>query len=154
MTYTLTVRAHAKHVTVLIVLAHGRTHDVDNRFDSGRFRGRKALFCVTTGASAAESGPDGKEGDTRLHLWPSAYTLRYLGFDVLDPVLVHGVHGYHRDARKAKLEERLKAALAAAPELLSRFDERPVMKFNADTDFDDDGRLKPEAPSYSPFIRR
>lgn len=136
------------------VLVHGRTHDVENRFDTGRFRGRKVLFCVTTGANAAESGPDGKEGDTRLHLWPAAYTFRYLGFDVLEPVLVHGVHGYHRDERKVALEHRLAAALAGQHDLLARFDELPRMVFNADSDFDANGRLRPGAPSHSPFIRK
>ena len=135
------------------VLVHGRTHDVDHRFDNGRFRGRKALFCVTTGANDAESGPDGKEGDTRLHLWPAAYTLRYLGFDVLDPVILHGVHGYHRDERKTALEARLGAAIAGQADLMARYDDLPIMPFNADTDFDAAGRLKPGAPSHSPFIR-
>ena len=136
------------------VLVHGRTHDVDHRFDRGRFRGRKVLFCVTTGADAVESGPDGKEGDTRLHLWPAAYTLRYLGFDILEPVLVHGAHGYHREDRKAALETRLQAVLAEQASVVADFDDRPCLPFNADTDFDAAGRLKPDAPSYSPFIRR
>ena len=135
------------------VLLHGRMHDVDNRFDTGRFRGRKALFCVTTGANAAESGPDGKEGDTRLHLWPAAYTLRYLGFDVLEPVLVHGVHGYHRGDRLEALKARLRATLSAQAGLLEGFDTLRLMRFNADSDFENEGRLKPGAPSHSPFIR-
>lgn len=29
----------------------------------------------------------GKEGDTNLHLWSLAYTLRYCGFTVKQPVL-------------------------------------------------------------------
>lgn len=136
------------------VLAHGRTHDVDNRFDTGRFRGRSALFCVTTGANAVESGADGKEGDTRLHLWPAAYTLRYLGFDVLEPVLIHGVHGYHRDKRKTDMEARLREALSHQTKVMACWDDLPRMKFNADSDFDEAGRLKTDAPSFSPFIRR
>ena len=136
------------------VLLHGRTHDVTHRFDTGRFRGRKALFCVSTGADAVESGPDGKEGDTRLHLWPAAYTMRYLGFDVLEPVLVHGVHGYHQSARKADLEMRLRSVLSDQTGLIRDFDNRPCMPFNHDADFDAEGRLRPNAPSYSPFIRR
>ncbi len=135
------------------VLVHGRTHDVDHRFDKGRFRGRKALFCVTTGASAAESGPDGREGDTRLHLWPAAYALRYLGFDVLEPVILHGVHGYHRDDRQAEMENRLKDAVALQGEVVARFDDLPRMRFNADSDFDGTGRLKAGAPCHIPFIR-
>lgn len=135
------------------VLVHGRTNDVDNRFDTGRFRGRAVLFCVTTGARAVESGPDGKEGDTRLHLWPAAYTFRYLGYDVLEPVLVHGVHGYHRGARQTDLETRLTGVLAGQGDLIRRFVALPRMRFNADTDFDAEGRLKPGAPGHSPFIR-
>ncbi len=135
------------------VLVHGRTHDVDHRFDTGRFHGRTALFCVTTGANNAESGPDGKEGDTRLHLWPAAYTLRYLGFDVLEPVLVHGIHGYHRGEGRTDMEGRLQEVLERQAEVIAGFEERPRMVFNADADFDDTGRLDPNAPSYSPFIR-
>lgn len=43
-------------------------HDVDNRFDTGLLRGKKALLCVTTGSQAAESAHDGKEGDVRMLL--------------------------------------------------------------------------------------
>lgn len=136
------------------VLLHGRTHDVNHRFDTGRFRGRRALFCVTTGANAVESGPGGREGDTRLHLWPAAYALRYLGFDVLEPVLLHGVHGYQQGDRKAAMEARLKATLAGQADLMKMFDDLPLMQFNSDDDFDLDGRLKPGVPSHSPFIRR
>ena len=135
-------------------LAHHALHDVDRRFDTGPCRGKRALFCVTTGSRATESGPDGKEGDTRLLLWPAAYTLRYTGMTVLDPLLVHGVHGYNRDDRKAALDARLAATLDAQAGLIARFDSLPEMAFNADTDFDETGRLKPGAPSVTPFIRR
>lgn len=134
-------------------LAHHALHDVDNRFDTGPCRGKRALFCVTTGANAAESAPDGKEGNTRLLLWPAAQTLRYTGMTLLDPVLVHGVHGYNRDDRKTALETRLKTTLSAQADLIARFDTLPQMPFNADTDFDATGRLKPVAPSVTPFIR-
>jgi len=36
--------------------------------------------------------------------------------------------------------------------LLSRIDTAPTVKFNADGDYEN-GRLKPGAPAYSPFIR-
>ena len=135
-------------------LVHGVIHDVDNRFDTGRLRGKRALFCVTTGARAAESGPDGKEGDTRLLLWPHAYTLRYCGMDVAQPLLVHGVHGYHEGAAKAALDARLAGVLADQAGVIAALDERALMAFNADSDFDAEGRLRADAPSHSPFIRR
>jgi NAD(P)H dehydrogenase (quinone) len=134
-------------------LVHGALHDVGNRFDTGRLRGKRALFCVTTGAPAEECGPNGKEGDTRLLLWPLAYTLRYCGMEVLDPLLVHGVHGYMSGAKKEALEARLSGVLSDQKDVLRGLDGRPAIRFNADTDFDATGRLRADAPSHSPFIR-
>jgi NAD(P)H dehydrogenase (quinone) len=135
------------------VLAHEATHNVKNRFDNGQFKGKRALFCVTTGSSAHESAFNGKEGDANMLLWPAAYTLRYLGFSVLKHEIIHGVHGYHRDQRKIDLEQRLKEKLAQHKELLAALPARPELQFNADGDFDKQGKLSPNAPSYSPFIR-
>ncbi|WP_245882782.1 NAD(P)H-dependent oxidoreductase [Yoonia sediminilitoris] len=136
------------------VLAHGALHTVERRFDKGHFLGRKALFCVTTGSNEEESAFNGREGDIHMLLWPTAYTLRYLGFSVAVPEIVHGVHGYHHGARKEALEERLVRALKAQTELISEFDRRPLIQFNADEDFNANGRLKSDRPSYSQFIRK
>ncbi|MFY0662276.1 MAG: NAD(P)H-dependent oxidoreductase [Shimia sp.] len=134
-------------------LVHGDLHTVEERFDTGRCRGKRALFCVTTGAGAAERGPGGKEGDVTLLLWPSAYTLRYLGFDVYQPEVVHGVHGYFEGAEEAELQVRLLGVLEGQVGLVDGLDERPLMRFNADADFDESGRLKAGAESFSAFIR-
>lgn len=134
-------------------LIHGRMHTVDQRFDRGKFRGKRALFCVSTGATRAECGLDGREGDLDLLLWPLAQTLRYLGFDVLSPLKAHGVHGYHTGAAKSELESRLSSILADQKTVLASVNDRATIDFNADTDFDTDGRLKPTAPVFSPFIR-
>ena len=134
------------------VLVHGRVHDIDHRFDRGWHRGKRALFCLTTGATAIESGPGGKEGDVRLLLWPTAYTLRYCGFDIAEPVLVHGVHGYYEGAEEQALQARLAKVLADQPAVVQTLAQRPLWPFNADADFDADGRLKPGAPVHWPFI--
>jgi NAD(P)H dehydrogenase (quinone) len=134
-------------------LVHGALHRVDARFDSGLCRGKKVLFCVTTGANAAESAHDGKEGDVRLLLWPLAYTMRYLGFSVLEPRLVHGVHGYFEGVKRDALETRLRQVLADQAGIVGQFDAMPQMAFNADSDFDADGRLRADSPSHGPFIR-
>lgn len=136
------------------VLVHGRAHTSRRRFDSGPYRDKTALFCVTTGASAAESGPDGREGDTRLLLWPLAQTLRYCGFRVKRPVLVHGVHGFHKGGARKALEARLTQVLEGQKALIEGFDALPEMRFNADADFDAEGRLRPGAESVSPFIAK
>ena len=135
------------------VLVHGALHRVDARFDAGLCAEKTALFCVTTGAKDAECGFDGKEGDLALLLWPVAYTLRYLGFTVLEPATVHGVHGYHKGQQAADLERRLQAVLAEQEAVIAGFDQRPRLAFNADSDFDQDGRLRADRPSYTPFIR-
>ena len=135
------------------VFAHGALHDVDHRFDRGRLRGKTALLCVTTGADAHESAFNGKEGEIGMLLWPTAYTLRYLGVTVLTPEVVHGVHGYFEGAERGALEDRLRGVLARQSAVIAGLADRPALAFNADTDFDADGRLKPGAPSHTPFIR-
>jgi NAD(P)H dehydrogenase (quinone) len=135
------------------VLTNGGLHDTSNRFDTGRFRGKPALFCVTTGSRASESAHNGKEGDIQMLLWPMAYTLRYLGFSVLVPRIVHGVHGYHKGAAKEELETRLQNELDHHRDTIARFETLPKIAFNADSDFDRDGTLHPDARSYTPFIR-
>lgn len=136
------------------VFAHGELHSVERRFDKGRFRGKRALFCVTTGSSEEESAFDGKEGDIQMLLWPTAYTLRYLGFSVAVPEIVHGVHGYHHGAREGDLQERLANTLDAQAELMAEFGRRPLIQFNADDDFNTNGKLKADRRSYSHFIRK
>ncbi len=135
------------------VLVHGELHRVDARFDAGLCADKTALFCVTTGAKDTECGFDGKEGDLALLLWPAAYTLRYLGCSVLEPVTVNGVHGYHSGQGADDLQCRLRSVLADQAAVIAGFDARPRLAFNADHDFDDDGRLRIDRPSYTPFIR-
>jgi NAD(P)H dehydrogenase (quinone) len=129
---------------------HGALHDVDHRFDAGRMRGKRALFCVSTGASAVECGPGGKEGETRLLLWPLAYTLRYCGFDVCRAAAVHGVHGYFEGAEERALETRLAEVLADQARIIARSTGARTMPFNADSDFDATGRLRPARPAIRP----
>ena len=135
------------------VLAHGALHTTDQRFDSGMCPGKKVLFCVTLGATEAEAAFNGKEGDIRMLLWPLAYTMRYLGMTVLEPRLEFAVHGYFEGKDEADLRRRLANTLEAHSQIIAGFDALPEIRFNADTDFDDRGQLKPEAPSYTPFIR-
>ena len=134
------------------VLVHGRLHDVDHRFDTGRCLGKRALFSVSTGATATECGPDGKEGNARLLLWPAAYALRYCGIDICEPVLAHGVHGYLEGARRTELESRLRKVIAEQATVMATLDNRTLWPFNADNDFGTDGRLLPDAPVHWPFV--
>lgn len=134
-------------------LVHGALHTSTQRFDTGMCTGKKALFCVSTGSTALESSPAGKEGDVYMLVWPMAYALRYLGFTVLEPIIVHGVHGFHEGDAKTALAVRLREVISNQQRLVSRFDELPCMPFNRDDEFSDEGVLKPSAPSHTGFIR-
>lgn len=134
-------------------LTHGALHTTNERFDSGMCKDKKVLFCVTTGAPANESAHNGKEGDIQMLLWPLAYTLRYLGMTILRPKVIAGVHGYFRDDSKVRLENRLKNELSGHQQTITIFDSLPEIQFNADSEFDDNNQLKPEANSHSYFIR-
>jgi len=136
------------------VLANGAMHTSRERFDTGRHRDKTVLFCVSTGSQESESGPDGKEGDVRMLLWPLAYTFRYLGCQVAMPQVVHGVHGYWKDDKKNEMKDRLAAHLSAHSEVVCRFDELPLMHFNPDDAFDESGRLRADAESVTPFIKQ
>lgn len=135
------------------VLANGAMHNTDERFDTGRCRHKTALFCVTTGSSAVQSAPDGKEGNAQMLLWPLSQALRYLGFSVLRPITVSGVHSYHKDVAAEALAQRLSKTLAVHPDIIANYDTLPRLQFNSDGDFTKEGQLKPDAPSHSDFIR-
>lgn len=135
------------------VFVHGELHSSDRRFDRGDCDGKRALFCVTTGSSAEESSPHGKEGDINLLLWPVAYSLRYLGFTILEPKIVHGVHGFKKDAEQDALTRQLETCLADQSELITNLDQRAAWQFNPDHSFGPDGRLNPGEPTFSLFIK-
>ena len=88
-----------------------------------------------------------------MHLWPILFPFRYLGFDVHEPAVFHGVGG-------VSLIEKHDGATSALDDYTRRWTEtlitlpaRAFVEYNADADFDDSKRLLPDAPEYSPFIR-
>ena len=75
------------------VFVYGSVYRGQMRYDTGICRGKKMLACITTGASRDSCSYNGREGDSRLHAWPMLFPFRYIGFDVLEPVIFHGVGG-------------------------------------------------------------
>ena len=135
------------------VFVYGRLYRSTMRYDTGICAGKKMLACVTTGASEDNCAHNGREGDTRLHLWPILYPFRYLGFEVLQPEVLHGVGSTAflegREGGLSTLETYTKRWSDALETLSSR---APV-PYNRDTDFDETKRLLPGTPVYSPFIQ-
>ncbi|MDP9024385.1 MAG: NAD(P)H-dependent oxidoreductase [Candidatus Eremiobacteraeota bacterium] len=133
------------------VFVYGGLYTSARRHDRGVCRGKKAVLSVTAGSAEASCAYDGREGDTKLILWPLLYALRYVGFTVLDPSIIYGVHGGLR--RGAERESRFAVAIERYATLLQKIELVPAVPFNADSDWDENGKLKPGAIAYSPFIR-
>jgi NAD(P)H dehydrogenase (quinone) len=135
------------------VFVYGRLYSSRRRLHSGVCVGKRASLSVTAGASRDACAPDGQEGDTRLILWPIHYALRYVGFTVLEPLIVTDVRGGRAgpDAHRQKvhLEDRLRVHRTA----FENIDARPAIAFNRAEDWDEHGKLRPDAPVHSPFIR-
>lgn len=134
------------------VFVYGKLYKSQMRYDAGICRGKKMIACITTGASADSCAFDGREGDTRLVTWPLLFPFRYIGFDVLEPVILHGIGGVasieaHEDGMSDL--DRYEAEWEA---VLSNLGARKVVPFNSDDDFGENKRLKPTATSYSPFV--
>ena len=135
------------------VLVYGPMYNSRLRHEHGAMRGKRALLSVTTGASARACAVDGREGDTRLLLWPLMYSLRYVGFDVMEPHVVHGVRSGLAPERAQAHDEALAAATHYYRERTAHWTQWPTVPFNDSADFEDGVVLRAEATTYSPFIR-
>ncbi len=135
------------------VFIYGRMYRSTMRYDTGICRGKKMIACVTTGTSEDNCAHNGREGDTRLHLWPILYPFRYLGFDVLRPEILHDVGSTaFMEGREGGLST-LDAYANRWTSALEMLASRPQVPYNRDSDFDMRKRLLPDALAYSPFIR-
>jgi NAD(P)H dehydrogenase (quinone) len=134
------------------VFVYGKLYSSRRRFHSGVCAGKRAMLSVTAGSSSDACAPDGKEGDTRLILWPIHYALHYVGFTVLEPLIVTDVRGGRSgsDAERQKL--LLELRLREQGTIFESIDGRPAIAFNDPDDWDELGKLKPDAPVHSPFI--
>lgn len=119
------------------VFVYGGLYSSERRHDRGVCSGKRALLCVTTGSAEAACSPDGREGDTQLILWPTLYALRYVGFTVLQPILIHsvrsGLHGTEAEAQ----DQYLARETQRYRELLLDLRSIPVVTFNSDDDWDE-----------------
>ena len=135
------------------VFVYGPMYRSSMRYDTGVCAGKKVIICVTTGASDDACSHNGKEGDTRLHLWPVVFPFRYLGFDVLEPEIFHGVGGVAFIEGQESGANTLAAYSSQWKRTLEQLPARPLVPYNSDSDFDESKRLVPDAQVFSPFVR-
>jgi NAD(P)H dehydrogenase (quinone) len=95
------------------VFAMGRTYGGEHFYENGVFRGKRALLSLTTGGPASVYQKGGWNGDLQAVLRPvQRGMLRFVGFDVLAPHIVHAPVRITAGERTAALRawaERLRA---------------------------------------------
>jgi NAD(P)H dehydrogenase (quinone) len=105
------------------VLAYGFAYLDGQRFDTGVFRGRRALFGVTTGGTPARFAPDGVYGEIDRVLWPvERLTLAYMGYAVEPPFVAYAAPRVEPGERAAYLTQWRERVVAAAAKPVVRGD--------------------------------
>lgn len=132
------------------VFVWGRVYSSKRRYDTGHFKGKRALVSITTGGPPSTHGPDGRQGDMDMELWPFHFGINYVGFTVLPPFRSFAVDVGQNDAAH---QAKLAGYQAGLRDYLGTLDQLEPLKFNGWNDWDADGRLKPDAPSHSLFMR-
>ena len=136
------------------VFIYGDVYTSKKRFESGRYHGKQAMLSVTVGTSPETYHFNGRSGDIDLLLWPINFSLAYVGYEVLQHHVAYGVEAGLRYSDNATVEARLRRIEEAWTHDLKRLDRRGRISFNKMSDWGVDGHVVPEAPVYSPFIRR
>jgi NAD(P)H dehydrogenase (quinone) len=136
------------------VFLYGEVYTSKQRFENGHFVGKQAMLSVTVGTSAETYAHDGRSGDIDLLLWPVQFSLAYVGYTILAPFVAYGVEAGLRYSADAVIEARLKDIAHAWTHTLGHLAHRPTVPFNQMAHWGSDGRLMPDTPLYSPFLRR
>jgi NAD(P)H dehydrogenase (quinone) len=101
------------------VLAMSRTYGYGNIYQTGKFRGKRALLSLTTGGPEAAYIKGGFNGDIEAILRPiQRGILEFVGFDVLAPHIVYGpvrVDDATRQAWLAEWKSRLQEIAVETP---------------------------------------
>lgn len=123
------------------VFLNGGLYTSRMRYDTGYFRGKRAIVSVTTGAPEKVFGPGSRGGDFQTMLWPIHYSLHYMGFSVLPPFISFGVqgHGYRYEDDKS-LQERLERNLSNWRSYLMALEDIDPIPFPCWDDWDEHGR--------------
>lgn len=135
------------------VFVFGEVYASRKRFEHGRFVGKRAMLSVTVGTSEDTYAHDGRSGDIDLMLWPVNFSLAYVGYTVLKPFVAYGVEGGLRYSEPEVIATRLKAIEQHFADTLTHLDGVPEVPFNRMADWGSNGRIKPDAPVHSPYIR-
>lgn len=104
------------------VFAYGFGYADGLRFETGVFRGRRAMVSMTTGGTPARFGLGAPYGELeRQVLWQIQHLgLEYMGYEVEEPFVAYGAPRVDDAGRAAYLDELERRVLAAAAKPVDR----------------------------------
>ncbi|MBF5006919.1 NAD(P)H-dependent oxidoreductase [Diaphorobacter caeni] len=118
------------------VFSRGFAYSAGRKYESGHFKGKRAMLCLTTGTASTLYEPNGIDGDLHHVLWPIHNgILAYTGFTVLPPFAAWMPARVTDDERKAYL--------TAYRDRLTAFETTTPLYFHPWSDYDHSQRLKP-----------
>ncbi len=100
------------------VLSFGFAYAEGARFDTGLFKGKRGMLCVSTGGTTERFSEAGVYGPIEKVLWPlQQLTMAYMGLQVAEPFVAYGAPRVTPEVRAEYLvawQARVKALLATA----------------------------------------
>ena len=124
------------------VLSRGFAYSSGRKYESGHFKGKRAMLSITTGTADTLYEPNGIDGDLHHVLWPIHNgMLAYMGFTVLPPIASWMPAAVSAEQRGQYLEDYARR--------LESLDEVEPLYFHPWRDYDDTQRLKPGVKALS-----
>ncbi len=86
------------------VFAYGFAYSDGKRYDSGYFRDKRGILCLTTGGTRARFSSDGVYGDIHQVLWPvQRLMVEYVGIAPLEPFVAYATPRVDQPTREEYL---------------------------------------------------
>lgn len=118
------------------VMSRGFAYSAGRSYDSGHFKGKRVMLCLTTGSSSTLYEPNGMGGDLLHVLWPIHNgILAFTGFTVLPPFAAWAPAKVSAEVRNHYLQDYA--------EYLRRLEETEPLFFHPRSDYDPSQRLLP-----------
>ncbi|MGI9372626.1 MAG: NAD(P)H-dependent oxidoreductase, partial [Hyphomicrobiales bacterium] len=126
------------------VFVNGALYTSKMRYDRGYFAGKKAVCAVTIGAPEAAFTGNGRGGDLTSMMWPTHYSLYYMGFTVLPPFFAYGIQNSSgfTSMSDAELKQHLEDNKRAWGDYLVAHETHAPIVFPGWDDWDESGHQK------------
>lgn len=127
------------------IFVPGFTYGRGKWFETGGLAGKRAMLSVTLDGSLEAFTARGRYGDLDIVLWPLNLSLRFVGFDVLNPFSA---------AKVSESQENRTRSLDAYARRLQGIESEAPMVFHPASDYGEDDLLKSGIVSSVPSSRR